>query len=266
MTWRFRSLSAVHPRACGERGCSLGLFQRGDGSSPRLRGTPPGHRRRCAGCRFIPAPAGNAMASCCRRGSATVHPRACGERIPSSFITRPVAGSSPRLRGTRAGHQARGACDRFIPAPAGNAMPCGHQPRRSAVHPRACGERSTKCPCSARNSGSSPRLRGTPASTCFSRPAERFIPAPAGNASPSRRPTAWTAVHPRACGERLSSSSTASAYGGSSPRLRGTPTQHKPNTRKTRFIPAPAGNARPSARSDPISPVHPRACGERRVS
>ena len=50
-------------------------------------------------------------------------------------------------------------------------------------------------------------------------------------------------VHPRACGERAFSASVAPAAYGSSPRLRGTPTEITGNEMKMRFIPAPAGNA-----------------------
>ena len=42
-----RILDAVHPRACGEHGCSLLFFCWWVGSSPRMRGTPP-----CPNCRL----------------------------------------------------------------------------------------------------------------------------------------------------------------------------------------------------------------------
>ena len=49
----------------------------------------------------------------------------------------------------------------------------------------------------------------------------------------------------------------------SSPRRRGTRLQPVQPGGEHRFIPAPAGNARPAARSRRGPPVHPRACGER---
>ncbi len=53
------SNAAVHPRACGEHGPSIGeLIERG-GSSPRLRGTPENASQTALCSRFIPAPAGN---------------------------------------------------------------------------------------------------------------------------------------------------------------------------------------------------------------
>ena len=54
---------AVHPRGCGER-LSLAMWEaNGPGSSPRVRGTPWPGARGASCCRFIPAGAGNALAS-----------------------------------------------------------------------------------------------------------------------------------------------------------------------------------------------------------
>ena len=49
-------------------------------------------------------------------------------------------------------------------------------------------------------------------------------------------------VHPRGCGERVSSLSCYSPFVGSSPRVRGTVCRQKPFARSGRFIPAGAGN------------------------
>ena len=112
----------------------------------------------------------------------------------------------------------------------------------------------------------------------------RFIPAYAGNAraGADRRP--HRAVHPRVCGERVSMPSSHASTAGSSPRMRGTPPPPVAQVHPPRFIPAYAGNARPSkveiatfpgssprmrgTRSaspyrPPRTPVHPRVCGER---
>ena len=50
--------------------------------------------------RFIPAPAGNIIASEKWGYSATVHPRASGEHLQFPFVNHLVRGSSPRQRGT----------------------------------------------------------------------------------------------------------------------------------------------------------------------
>jgi len=72
----------VHPRACGERTRATSPIAASVGSSPRLRGTHDCRGSRFSGCRFIPAPAGNAFFAVKRCEKLTVHPRACGERSP----------------------------------------------------------------------------------------------------------------------------------------------------------------------------------------
>ena len=52
---------------------------------------------------------------------------------------------------------------------------------------------------------------------------------------------------------------------GSSPRVRGTLPRHGERVGRVRFIPARAGNADACALHPERDPVHPRACGERRV-
>ena len=52
-------LNAVHPRVCGEHGCTARVAPGGAGSSPRLRGTPARARTPRPRGRFIPASAGN---------------------------------------------------------------------------------------------------------------------------------------------------------------------------------------------------------------
>ncbi len=211
-----------------------------------------------------------------------VHPRACGEHrsagssagksggsSPRLRGTRPVrlekvthAGSSPRLRGTPGRLRFLRPLVRFIPAPAGNTAPLAGN-----LHG---------------GGGSSPRLRGTHRLQLLDHDHLRFIPAPAGNTCCPFRPPAADAVHPRACGEHIGSSSSITITCGSSPRLRGTHAALSGRPLPTRFIPAPAGNTRsqpaacrpfrfipaPAGNTAPVPcfvqacPVHPRACGE----
>ena len=136
--------------------------------------------------------------------------------------TRECSGSSPRLRGTRPVPSMRTVHARFIPAPAGNTSTATSPRLALAVHPRACGEHARLAarrlaidrfiPAPAGNTawqslvvartGSSPRLRGTPATSGCDASAD--------------------AVHPRACGEHPVSGQTRAGHSGSSPRLRGT--------------------------------------------
>ena len=92
----------------------------------------------------------------------------------------------------------------------------------------------------------------------------RFIPACAGNASPSETGQRTSSVHPRMRGERALTRQRDQQVIGSSPHARGTPNGISPSKRNHRFIPACAGNARTAGRAPMVGPVHPRMRGERR--
>ena len=255
------------------------------GSSPRLRGTrrpAPAEYRRGG---FIPAPAGNTPARSMSITFASVHPRACGEHPTRGQDNRPspvhpracgehhtrqpgyggIGGSSPRLRGTPYATARLWRHWRFIPAPAGNTIRDSQAMAALAVHPRACGEHLIAEGEKDVDTGSSPRLRGTPGRSMARHHSIRFIPAPAGNtptrpASDQRGP-----VHPRACGEHPVRIPSSRAIAGSSPRLRGTRLPVRGRVDAPRFIPAPAGNTRSPRRVTPRGSVHPRACGEHAI-
>ena len=152
---------------------------------------------------------------------------------------------------------------RFIPAFAGNACPVPRCKRIASVHPRVCGERTIAGWSDITITGSSPRLRGTRNPVAATVAGQRFIPAFAGNADAQACRADPCSVHPRVCGERRDRIDGWAGYGGSSPRLRGTPGSPRPARQKPRFIPAFAGNAhwRRARRAAPT--VHPRVCGER---
>ena len=157
----------------------------------------------------------------------------------------PIAGSSPRVRGTRRRRPEGPLRGRFIPACAGNAN--GSRTRRESpsVHPRVCGERIDTRSEELEGDGSSPRVRGTRS--------------PAPQRSRSRT------VHPRVCGERAVFGKESRNGDGSSPRVRGTHTKLIRLPRYRRFIPACAGNASATATIPGRRTVHPRVCGEREV-
>ena len=254
----------VHPRVCGERDVSNFSNPSGNGSSPRVRGTRHRGGRRPRPLRFIPACAGNAKARVVgvvhfcgssprvrgtprpppnRRLWPPVHPRVCGERVIDVAELPAGPGSSPRVRGTPGPDQRGPDLNRFIPACAGNAAKSTTTPPSRAVHPRVCGERSTRSFCSRKLNGSSPRVRGT-------------------REALARQPPV-SPVHPRVCGERWRNGRLAASMGGSSPRVRGTRAPATAGRGGARFIPACAGNAAWRAACPPHSPVHPRVCGER---
>ena len=236
------------------------------GSSPRTRGTarsrPIGQSRR----RFIPAHAGNSPSSSSRCGGMPVHPRARGEQSLRSSGAASYSGSSPRTRGTGAGHTRHSFGRRFIPAHAGNRgrveLPCVTR----TVHPRARGEQCWRAGVASFSRGSSPRTRGTVRAMTSWAPSARFIPAHAGNRRKARTGARSTPVHPRARGEQQNSCRHLQPISGSSPRTRGTVRIACGRHAKMRFIPAHAGNSQAHSRVDGHRPVHPRARGKQLVA
>ena len=212
------------------------------GSSPRVRGTfllclryttkprfiPAGagnmHRCRHGACegRFIPAGAGNI----CRRTGGwrriSVHPRGCGEHKDMVLVPAPMAGSSPRVRGTCGRERANGGHERFIPAGAGNIYPNHRTKNEGTVHPRGCGEHVGMEKAIRLPPGSSPRVRGTWPLPGRGGPCSRFIPAGAGNILIHDLHVRIIPVHPRGCGEHEMMARRVVRYAGSSPRVRGT--------------------------------------------
>ena len=161
----------------------------------------------------------------------------CGARR-SVFLLRSIAAhagnTSVRCRvcgGISGGDARHGGGHRFIPAYGGN----------------------TTGPPNVRNSrsASSPRTRGTRSAPPGAHRRGRFIPAHAGNTSSGSPLPRGSPVHPRARGEHLGGASASGHQGGSSPRTRGTPEQIGTLLPIPRFIPAHAGNTRPSQPAAP---------------
>jgi len=238
------SLSAVHPRERGERLRAAFRTIDHDGSSPRARGTVQIVGDMKCGARFIPASAGNGAGQYLLSLFVPVHPRERGERTPWTPRKCIRVGSSPRARGT--GHARRNGpvSGRFIPASAGNGSLVSPEYSHSAVHPRERGERAISSAPGQSIAGSSPRARGTVSTPRLALVVLRFIPASAGNGTVCAPQPAFSTVHPRERGERIASSRPAFTGCGSSPRARGTGRRTPALQRRSRFIPASAGNGR----------------------
>ena len=93
-------------------------------------------------------------------------------------------------------------------------------------------------------------------------PANRFIPASAGNRSRRCPNRPEGAVHPRERGEQVYNVEVRNVYCGSSPRARGTGRPCHRERPGRRFIPASAGNSFPDHRPGHRRTVHPRERGE----
>ena len=90
----------------------------------------------------------------------------------------------------------------------------------------------------------------------------RFIPAGAGNTTESPAESIRYMVHPRGRGEHDMKIMKYKIEPGSSPRARGTLRPRCASRSRSRFIPAGAGNTKPSTSRDTSITVHPRGRGE----
>ena len=138
--WPVHGSIRDHPRACGEHRTQRVCADTERGSSPRMRGTPWIDRVRGVQAGIIPAHAGNTARKAPRTSPRRDHPRACGEHTICIMMSMQSGGSSPRMRGTRAGRMGYATGHGIIPAHAGNTVQ--HEVRSIAFgdHPRACGE------------------------------------------------------------------------------------------------------------------------------
>ena len=171
---------------------------------------------------------------------------------------------------------------RFIPACAGNTRNLARTTSRSSVHPRLCGEHTSRHHLDRFVRGSSPPVRGTlinipprhqksrfiPACAgntsmeIVTRFGEGFIPACAGNTKLHVGCAGALSVHPRLCGEHLPPRAESRGATGSSPPVRGTRVAAYQLEIIERFIPACAGNTPCPRSAKGPEPVHPRLCGE----
>ena len=159
--WTSLSSTSVHPRGCGEHFSPYKAGVCSGGSSPRVRGTQLQMCQGQSSDRFIPAGAGNTITGILEPASGPVHPRRCGEHSSSKDKNVAAAGSSPRVRGTRALSVVIFSPAWFIPAGAGNTPTPLAIYEYVPVHPRGCGEHFTSFHPMKSVYGSSPRVRGT---------------------------------------------------------------------------------------------------------
>ena len=251
-----------HPRVCGEHLPPVIMDAKRRGSSPRMRGTLTCGILLLLMMGIIPAYAGNTRIVSFRFRKIWDHPRVCGEHSSSLSFFSVVEGSSPRMRGTRHVGGESWSDGGIIPAYAGNTFP-RRAPRPSRRdHPRVCGEHTRILKTPVNNVGSSPRMRGTPATRIRPRNRIGIIPAYAGNTNWFDDGVLDDKDHPRVCGEHAIINGTEMLSKGSSPRMRGTQFPAHPDHRWSGIIPAYAGNTRTVNDGRIGQGDHPRVCGE----
>ena len=237
-----RQCNRDHPRVCGEHNDDTTPDYGDVGSSPRMRGTPFVVIAVTVWRGIIPAYAGNTLPVLPNPFSPRDHPRVCGEHGEIDVCMAGNMGSSPRMRGTP--HDVdHGAPELgIIPAYAGNTITLSAMHEAYWDHPRVCGEHATGASTQVNCTGSSPRMRGTPAVTEATNNTARIIPAYAGN-TPAACWKSWQAWdHPRVCGEHQSCLQRIRLSRGSSPRMRGTLRGLTLGLDSPGIIPAYAGN------------------------
>ena len=90
-----------HPRACGAHMRQSLIIVNIQGSSPRMRGSPVCRLFSCSRPGIIPAHAGLTVSLFSSIFPAGDHPRACGAHRKLTTSSQDLAGSSPRMRGSR---------------------------------------------------------------------------------------------------------------------------------------------------------------------
>ena len=171
----------VHPHVCGEHLLAGFTGTVIVGSSPRVWGTL-NEAHPCKSIRrFIPTCVGNTRHLFHGKCNFAVHPHVCGEHLTQPQNISLWNGSSPRVWGTHRQHTGNGSKCRFIPTCVGNTGYTDAESKVLPVHPHVCGEHAMNVPIRPLNTGSSPRVWGTPLFPIFPAGCCRFIPTCVGN-------------------------------------------------------------------------------------
>ena len=157
-----KSIAEVYPRVCGGTPRPVGIRQRHDGLSPRVRGNRRAPRFRGLPQGSIPACAGEPPVSTGLVATSLVYPRVCGGTASSSSSVSPACGLSPRVRGNQAKFEEMTLMAGSIPACAGEPRWQQQWRRQCGVYPRVCGGTLPRRNCHAVKCGLSPRVRGNP--------------------------------------------------------------------------------------------------------
>ena len=216
-----RPAPRVHPRASGAAiGVKqfVGLLQ---GPSPRERGSRWPQAGRALALGSIPARAGQPRSRLRQADAGGVHPRASGAAPIQRTLGTAQEGPSPRERGSPPIGQREAGRGGSIPARAGQPAQPTDAVVVVGVHPRASGAAAASSSSSRSVSGPSPRERGSRAWVWSKIPAQRSIPARAGQPGITSPPSAWWGGHPRASGAADAGRNMASSDEGPSPRERG---------------------------------------------
>ena len=230
---------------CGEHDTTCTRSPRDTGSSPHVRGAHS--TRPSAHCRtgIIPACAGSTLKVSGRLRFAWDYPRMCGEHIVANRNCGSVQGSSPHVRGARAGRARPAGPSGIIPACAGSTVEQLFLTTVIGDHPRMCGEHCARHVKNCSIPGSSPHVRGAHNIVGHLIHITGIIPACAGSTFDMIEILRQIGDHPRMCGEHVRRQSVRQLLTG--------------------IIPACAGSTQTHRLHDQPRRDHPRMCGEHDV-
>ena len=195
------SLSADHPRRCGENQANLSACRQ------TARITPAGAGK----TRF-------AFTCACVRAD---HPRRCGENFCVLVCVIWRFGSPPQVRGKLAEYILSEGDSRITPAGAGKTPKLYTITKTPPDHPRRCGENPVRTIAQSCPSGSPPQVRGKLQTTAMRTAGAGITPAGAGKTSRLLHDARHGEDHPRRCGENGLPSRLYPHFAGSPPRMRG---------------------------------------------
>ncbi len=212
-----------HPRGCGAHFLIERKNSFGQGSSPRVRGSPGFTEDPTVASGIIPAGAGLTDKPKDVWKFKGDHPRGCGAHLPEFHGRGSRSGSSPRVRGSLGSLPRPCLLIGIIPAGAGLTHPDVQGGHRGRDHPRGCGAHRLRAYRRRRLPGSSPRVRGSLSMSFRMLFSLGIIPAGAGLTVCDGHFRLKIRDHPRGCGAHTRRSGKPSRRSGSSPRVRGSP-------------------------------------------
>ena len=165
------------------------------------------------------------------------------------------------MRGSHVIDSSVRAHDGIIPADAG--LTCWRYSRRhlSWDHPRGCGAHDFQQINTTVTTGSSPRMRGSHTHSQMTDFFTGIIPADAGLTGKHLGQYHGGWDHPRGCGAHFGVWTMPDFAKGSSPRMRGSPTDEHTTPRQAGIIPTDAGLTSTSLWAQYSQRDHPRGCG-----
>ena len=251
----------VYPRVCGGTHQGPESGPASSGLSPRVRGNRISAGIRAGKQRSIPACAGEPSVAICLARVAGVYPRVCGGTCHNALDRIISHGLSPRVRGNLYRDLGPELGRRSIPACAGEPPAPGSWPCAGRVYPRVCG--GTGMPFVGEESyqGLSPRVRGNRQGTRGLSREEGSIPACAGEPAGPGPGAEHGGVYPRVCGGTSCGVSSFCGRVGLSPRVRGNRGTAPTRSRRSRSIPACAGEPHSETPHSRCYRVYPRVCG-----